>query len=152
MRSWSALWVSAALLVACGDAGDVSLTVETLTPSVTVTDGAFGAAVSGGFTLKLTLGSESSGSTEVTPDSFALQSESGSSLIEPLDATPAPGAAIPVKVGKGESVSVGFTLKGTDVDRDAVCAGSVRIVGSLMDSLKGGSVPFRSALITPDCG
>jgi len=150
MLRLSALWALPALLVACGDAGDVSLTVETLAPTVTVTDGAFGASASGRFTLKLTLGSESSGSTQVTPDSFALQTESGAALVDPLDASP--GATIPIKVDKGQTVNVSFTFEGVQVDRDAVCAGSVRIVGSLMDSLKGASDPFRSALITPDCG
>ena len=54
-------------------------------------------------------------------------------------------------MNKGESKQVVFTLDEIDVDRDAVCAGHVRIVGSVMDTLKGGTVPVRSASITPEC-
>ena len=148
MRSWSALWVSSALLVACASASDVSLAVLMSDESIKVTDSAF-SGVQGSFRLQLALGSEANGSTRVSLGKFELQSEGGAFLADLGDATP--DQVFPLDLNKGESKGVVFTIDGISVDRAAACAGPVRIVGSVIDSLKGGTVPVRSGLITPDC-
>jgi hypothetical protein len=148
MRSWS--WILPACLVACSaDASDVSLSVLISDESVTVTNGAF-AGLEGGFQLQLALGSYANGSTQVTLGKFELQAESGAALADLADATQEP--MFPVDLNKGESKRVVFTFDGIGVDHDAACAGRVRIVGSVMDTLKAGTVPVQSGLITPDCG
>ncbi len=58
----------------------------------------------------------------------------------------------PIEVAKGGSQSVSFSFDEDSVDRDAICAGQVRLVGSVMDTLKGATDPVSSVLITPDCG
>jgi hypothetical protein len=116
--------------------------------SVKVTNGAF-AGLEGGFQLQLVLGSEANGSTQVSLGKFELQTEAGAFLADLADATPEP--MFPISLNKGESKRVVFTFDGIGVDRDTACAGRVRIVGSLTDTLKGGSDPVQSGLITPDC-
>jgi len=143
-------WIFPAWLVACSaSASDVSLSVLMSNESVKVTDGAF-AGLEGGFQLELALGSYANGSTRVSLGKFELQAESGAVLADLGDATSEP--AFPIDVNKGESQQVVFTFDGISVDHDAACAGRVRIVGSVMDTLKGGMDPVRSGLITPDCG
>ena len=151
MRSRLALWVSPALLVACtsASASIVSLSVLMSDESIKVTDGAFGAFFDGSFQLQLTLGSEANGATDVSLGKFELQTEAGASLAELADATPEP--MFPIHLNKGESKRVVFSMKNIGVDRDAACAGRVRISGSLTDSLKGGAVPVQGSAITPDC-
>ncbi|MEI9938190.1 MAG: hypothetical protein WDO69_13300 [Pseudomonadota bacterium] len=150
MRLRSVLRVLPALLVACGSASDVSLSVLMTDESIQVRDSAFGAALSGGFQLRLELGSEASGSTQVSLGNFSLQTDSGAPLVDVLDIQP--DTAFPVQLDKGSSKQVVFTFTDGSVDRAAVCAGAVRIVGSVMDTLKGGTDPVRSGAITPDCG
>jgi len=149
MRFWSALLVLPVLLGACGDKSDISLSVEMTGETIKVTDGAF-SGLSGGFELRFELGSESSGSTQVSPGNFSLETEAGASLIDVLDVQP--DTAFPFNLNKGESKRVVFTLSADSVDRTALCAGRVRIVGSVTDTLKGGADPVRSTAITPDCG
>jgi hypothetical protein len=149
MRFWSAFWLLPALLVACGDKSAVSLSADVTSASVKVEDTAFGAALSGSFALSLALGPEASGPTHVTLGNFSLQTAGGAALIDVLNLQSTP--TFPVDVAKGGSQTVSFTFDQDSVDRAALCAGQVRIVGSVMDSLKGGTDPISSFLITPDC-
>lgn len=149
MRFWLALWVLPVWLTACGSASDLSLSVRTTDESIKVTDGAF-AGLEGTFQLELVLGSEANGSTEVSLGKFELQTESGELLVDLRDATSEP--MFPIHLNKGESKRVLFTLDSISVDRARVCAGKVRIVGSVMDTLKGATDPVRSGPISPDCG
>ena len=148
MRSLSALWVLPALLVACGSASDLSLSVRTTDESIKVTNGAF-SGLEGNFKLQLVLGSETNGSAQVSLGKFELHTEADEFLADLSDATTEP--TFPINLNKGESKQVLFTLKGISIDRDQACPGPVRIVGSVMDTLKGGTDPVRSGLITPDC-
>ncbi len=84
-----------------------------------MTDAAFGAALSGGFQLRLVLGSEASGSTRVSLGNFSLQTESGASLVDVLDVQP--DTAFPLQLDKGSSKQVVFTFSEGSVDR-APCA------------------------------
>ena len=151
MRSWSALLFLPAWLVACSvdvSASDVSLTARISDESIQVTNGAF-SGLEGSFRLELVLGSEAPGSTQVLLGKFELQNAAGGFLADLGDATPEP--MFPVDLNKGESKLVLFTLDGIGVERDAVCQGLVRVVGSVTDSLKGGSVPVQGALVAPEC-
>ncbi|HEY3254522.1 MAG TPA: hypothetical protein VGJ91_11255 [Polyangiaceae bacterium] len=150
MRLWSALWVLPALLTGCGSAGTVSLSVQMSDESLAVTDASFGSELSGSFQLRLELGSEAPGSTHVSYGNFEVQTEAGEVLTDLRDATMTP--ALPIDLNKGESKQVLFSLSGISIDRDKACPGPLRIVGSVMDTLKGGTDPVRSGLITPDCG
>jgi hypothetical protein len=149
MRFWSALWVLTVLLVGCGDASTISLSVQMTDEALEVTDSAFGAALSGSFKLRLELGSEASGSTRVTPGNFELQTEAGEFVADLRDAKMEP--EFPIDLQKGESKQVLFTLTDIEVDLAQVCPGPLRIVGSVMGTLKGGSDSVRSASISPDC-
>ncbi|HKO49783.1 MAG TPA: hypothetical protein VJV79_18765 [Polyangiaceae bacterium] len=151
MRLPSVLWVLPALLVGCGDAGDVSLTVHSLDEAIVVKNGAFGETVSGRFALRFVLGRESSAdSTEVSLGTFSLQSASGTPLVEVLDVNPE--FDFPYRAAKGNVYTSGFIIPSVGVEQGVMaCPGPVRIVGALMDSLKGGTVPLRSNPITPDC-
>lgn len=148
MRSCSVLWVLPALLVACASpsANDVTLSVQVTDATIQVPEGD---ALSGQFQLRLALGSYASAATQVTPGNFELQTEAGEALAELRDALP--DADYPIALNPGESKQVVYKLDGVSVDRSKVCAGPVRIVGSVMDTLKGGTVPLRSGSITPDC-
>ena len=150
MRFCFVLWVLPALLPACGDKGAVSLSASIPEAEVRVTDNPFGAGLSGSFRLELALGGEASGSTSVTTGNFELQTEAGAALVDLSHA--ATTTVFPVQVNKGEVKSVSFTLQEDSVDRTALCAGKVCIVGSVLDSLKGATEPVQSRLFTPDCG
>jgi len=136
------------MLTACGSASDLSLSAHVTDESLQVTGGAF-SGLEGSFKLELVLGSEANGATQVSLGKMELQSEAGEFLADLGDALPEP--MFPIDLGKGESKQVLFTLKDISVDRDAACAGRVRIVGSVTDTLKGGSVPVRGDAVTPDC-
>jgi len=150
MRFWPAFLVLPVVLAACGSKGSVSLFVGIEQPTVSVVDGAAGSSLSGSFELSLALGPEASGPTHVTLGNFSLQTEAGASLIDVLNLSSTP--EFPIDVPKGSTQTANFTFDKDSVDRDALCAGKVRIVGTVMDSLKGGTDPVSSELLTPDCG
>lgn len=152
MRFWPLASLLSLCLIACGDKGAVSLNVSVEQPTVSVQNGALGATLGGGFQLEFALGSEASGSTTVTLGSFALQTAGGVALVDPLQVD-AGGTSFPLVIGKGDTQTVTFTLssKAVITNSAAICAGQVRIVGSVMDSLKGGTDPVQSAVITPTC-
>jgi hypothetical protein len=149
MRLSSAFWVLPAALVACSvSASDLSLTARISEASIKVTNSAF-SGLQGSFGLALALGSEANGSTQVTGADLELETESGEFLVQLSDAIPEP--MFPINLNKGESKQVTFTLDGIGVDRTKACAGRVRIVGSVTDTLKGGSSPVQSGLLSLDC-
>jgi hypothetical protein len=138
-------------LVSCGDKSAVSLTAQVDQASVTVqTAPLVGAMVTGSFELKLELGPEASGPTTVTLGNFALQTTSGGSLVDSLPVDSG-STTFPLVVNKGSTETATFTFNVAKGDHDAICAGQVIIVGSVMDSLKGGTDPLQSAPITPTC-
>ena len=150
MRLWSVFWVVPALLAACGDKSAVSLSAFVSDAVVSVSDTAFGSGLAGSFRVQLSLGPEASGSTQVSLGNFSLQTESGAPLVDVLELES--DTAFPLQIDKGGSKDVNFTFKQDSADRESVCAGKVRIVGSVMDSLKGGTDQVDSVAITPDCG
>lgn len=146
----SVFWVLPAWVVACSvSASDLSLTAHLSEPSIIVSNSAF-SGLTGSFQLELVLGSEANGSTQVSAADFELQNEAGEQLVHLTEAVPDP--AFPINLNKGESKRVSFTIDSMSVDRESVCAGRVRIVGSVTDTLKSGTEPVHSDLFTPDCG
>ena len=137
-------------LVSCGDKSAVSLSAQVNQANVTVTSTALVTTTSGGFELLLELGPEASGPTTVTLGNFALQTAAGSPLIDPLPVDPG-STTFPLVVNKGGSQTAMFSFTSSKGDHDAICAGQVIIVGSVMDSLKGGTDPLSSPPFTPSC-
>ena len=149
MRRSSLLWFLPLWLVGCSAKDAVSLSVRISQANVAVQDGAFGSTASGSFQIQFTLGPEASGSTTVTPENFSLQTQSGQSLAPVLMVEST--TTFPLVVDKGETKSVKFTFTGPEVDRAAACAGQVKILGSVRDSLKDATDPVQSDAITPSC-
>ncbi len=148
------LFACVALLGGCGDKSAVALSVNITDANVSAQTSAFGATLGGGFTLEFALGPEASGSTTVTLGSFALQSASGTAILDPLPVD-AVGATFPLTVDKGGSQNVTFTIASkaslTQDEQTAICAGQVVIVGAVMDSLSGGTDSLKSVALTPTC-
>lgn len=137
-------------LVGCGSKGAVSLTVDIPEAVLRVQESPLdGPVVTGSFALQLMLGPESSGSTTVTLGNFSLADESGAPIVELLSVDK--DVSFPLVIDKGASKTVNFTLTGDSVARDRVCPGPVRLLGSVMDTLKGGTDPVSSRLIMPTC-
>jgi len=157
MRPWIpalVLALGSTSLSGCGDKSAVSLSVSVANASVSAQPSTFGATLGGGFQLDFELGPEASGPTTVTLGNFALQSASGSAIVDPLQVD-SPGTTFPLTIQKGGSSQVTFTISSkaslTQDQQSAICAGQVVIVGSVMDSLKGGTDPLQSVAITPTC-
>ena len=149
MRFLTALPVFFLFLAACGDKSAVSLSADISAAALNVRPTAFGSALSGSFQLNLNVGPEASGAATVMLGNFSVQSAAGAPLIDvlPLETT----SVFPLVVDKGSTKQAAFTFMVDSVDRTALCTGQVRIVGSVMDSLKGGTDPVSSALIATDC-
>jgi len=163
MRFWSVCWLLPVFLVACGDSGlgsivpsvpsdqgAVSLTASIPVAMFNVMNGAFGARVEGGFRLDLALGAEASGPTSVTVGNFSLQTEAGEPIIEVLKVeTP---RAFPLQMNQGDEKTVNFNVAEDGVDQAKLCAGKLRVVGSVQDSLSATTKPVQSALVALACG
>ncbi len=136
------------LATGCGSNKSVSLDARVEGANLSLTDGALGTQIGGGFTLVLELGHYASKSTQVTVESFSvLGADSNSTALAPLVVGPDPGK---IDVGVGKKKSIAFTVDGTKLltaaDKTALCAGAVVIVGTVTDTLGGGkSIPLRSA-------
>jgi hypothetical protein len=152
-----------AFLVACGDngvgsiipsvpsdQGALSLSASIPVAVINVVDNAFGASLEGGFRLDLALGAEASGPTSVTLGNFSLQTEAGEPLIEVLKAETS--SVFPLQLSKGDERTVNFNVNEDGVDKAQLCAGKVRVVGSVQDSLSATTKPAQSALFALGCG
>ena len=154
MRFWLLASILPLGLLSCGDKSAVELTVTFDQASITAQNGPLGTTLGGGFRLQFELGPEASGPTTVTPGDFSLRTASGTVLVDQLkvDTT---GAGFPLVVDKGSSQTITYTVSSgktlMPADAAAICAGQVIIVGSVMDSLKGGTDPLQSAPLTPTC-
>jgi hypothetical protein len=137
----------------CGSKGAVSLGANVQNPELLIEQLTLGPHLSGGFELRLELGSEATGNTSVSLESFALvRASDQSALVAPLPAAPQ-GVEFPLDVPKGQTKLVSFVLDDQLVidsaQRDSICAEPVEIVGSVRDSLSGGeSTPLRSISFT----
>lgn len=139
--------------LACGSKSTVSLSAQVQNPVFVVEQVTLGTRLSGSFELRLELGSEASGNTSVSLESFALlRASDRSSLVAPLPAAPQ-GVQFPLDVAKGQTKLVTFTLDDQKlIDpalRDSICAEPVQIAGSVSDSLSGDATPLTSIAFTP---
>lgn len=140
-----------ALLPGCGDKSEVSLELSMQNANLTVTDGAFGEALTGGFDLSLALGKEASGASTVSLGSFSLRGANGMAVIDPLPVD-AGSTTFPVTLSPGDTKVVNFTLVnvvGPATSRAALCPGPDQILGAVLDN--GKSVSVTSSSITPTC-
>lgn len=150
MRFLLALSLLSAVLLSCGDKSAVSLSGNLSDPSVSVQDTAFGAALSGRFKLQLSLGPEAAGPSSVMLGNFSLQTEGGVPLLQVLRTESTTNFPLVVEIGSSKSAT--FTFSEDAVERAAVCAGPLRIIGSIMDTSKGGTEPVTSLPFVADCG
>jgi hypothetical protein len=145
----------AALLAAgCIDTDAAVFVDATLgAPALTlVPAGGFGVTLQGSFALELHLGARASGTSQVTYTSFSLKAADGSVVVESLPV--AVDKPSPVAVDPGSDVLVTFTIDSgaTVLDntvKDRICAGQVKIVGVIEDSLESESSPLESAPFSP---
>jgi hypothetical protein len=142
-----------AMAPACGSPGTVSLSAKLSNPELQVEELALGQRLKGGFDLTLEVGPEATDASEVSIESFAVLREL-TTVIAPLLAVPE--VTFPLRVGKGERRIVHFTLDDSKfietTERDAVCAGGVRITGVIRDTLSGGNVTnLSTAVFEPRC-
>ncbi len=157
MRHWitvSALALGSIALGGCGDKSAVELTVTLVGANVSAQNGPLGSTLGGMFQLDFSLGPEASGSTTVSLESFALQSTDGSAIVDPIELDTAMVVPFTVDPGKNVSFPLDISSKAllTQAQHDALCAGQVVIVGSVMDSLKGGTDTVKSVPVSPSCG
>ena len=126
-----------------GSLGNVSLTVE---------DEMLVTKLSGGFDIYLELGERASGATDVSFSAFSLvRADTGAPVLAQEHLSVVASKDTPLRIDPGGSTSIRFevgdqdTAGGTvtpmEVDKDdyaTICgAGSVKIVGTMMDSANG---------------
>jgi hypothetical protein len=138
----------------CGTKGAVSLNASIQNVDLRIEQVTLGTHMLGSFDLRLALGSEASGSTTVTLESFALvRATDGSTVLSPLPAAPAPDQ-FPVELAKGSELVVPFQFDGQKLLdpnlRDQICAQTVQIVGAIGDSASGDTLPLASNAFLPD--
>jgi hypothetical protein len=141
---------------ACGspDPDSLSLVAQLSNPELEVEELALGARLKGGFELALEVGAQAPNGAEVSIESFAIVREAAT-LVAPLQAIPEQ-VTFPLWVDKGERKAVHFALDDSrlieNAERDELCAKSVRIVGSIRDSLSGGNLTTLSTgEVVPAC-
>lgn len=119
-------------------------------PSVAVEQKALGTAVTGGFTMSLHLGARASDSSDVNLEGFQLKSEDENTIV--VDALPlaAEGRKFPITVEPDTDedvkivIDLGSDLLAKDIGQKLCNFGKVRYLGSITDSLRGGSTPVRT--------
>ncbi len=121
-------------------------------PSLTVTEETLGTALDGSFELTLHLGARASGPSTVTFQSFSLESEDGTVLVESLPVS-SPDQNAGVEPGGTDTV-VTFTISTEDgllesAVKDQICAGSVVVSGVIQDSLATSTTPVESEPFSP---
>jgi hypothetical protein len=119
--------------------------------NLTVTDGALGETLTGGFDLSLALGKLASGASTVSLGSFSLRGADAMTAVDPLPVD-AGSTTFPVTLSPGDSKIVNFTLVNVfapAASRAALCPGPDQILGAVLDN--GKSVSVTSNPITPTC-
>ena len=144
------LLVAAVLLAGCIDTDAAVFVDATIgAPALTVVpQGGLGFGLQGSYALELHLGARASGTSQVTYTSFSLKGSDGSVVVESLPV--AVDKPSPVSVDPGGDVLVTFTIDtgAATLDpavKDQICAGQVRIVGVIEDSLESESSPIESS-------
>jgi hypothetical protein len=135
----------------------IKLSASVRSPALAIEQLTLGTRLSGGFELYLAVGSEASGASTVSLESFGVvRASDQSALVVPLSATPQ-DAQFPLEVPKGSQRVVPFLIEeGKWLDaagQAALCAEPVQIVGAIRDTLSGGEVTALGspALIPSGC-
>jgi hypothetical protein len=143
-------WVALAACACSGDKSLVAMSATVESPTLTVESSALGADATGGFVLVLALGEYATEATEVSLGSFSLQ-RGGVELLSPLSLS---GANFPVTLGVGKTITLPLTFDASTEPAvaDALCQGTVEIVGTLKDSLSNNHpTPVRSPAFAASC-
>jgi hypothetical protein len=147
------LVVSWVALAACGCSGDkslVAMSARVESPTLTVESSAIGADATGGFVLVMALGEYATEDTQVSLGSFSIQ-RGGVELLSPLSLS---GANFPVALGVGKKITLPLTFDASTEPAvaDALCQGTVEVVGTLMDTLSNDHpTPVKSAAFAAKC-
>lgn len=156
MRSLSIPFVVALLAsTGCSSGGintdpTIFVDAKVTNPTVAVEQKALGTAVTGGFTLSLHLGARAVGPSDVALQGFQLKSTDENTVV--VDALPlaAKGQTFPITVDPGTDedvdvvIDLGNDLLAKDIGQKLCNFGEVRYIGSITDSLRGGTIPVRT--------
>lgn len=142
--------LSGLLLCGCGSKGSVGISMEIAAPRLTVESSALASDAAGRFTLRLALGEEAPGGTDVALGTFALQRGS-TQLLGPLSLS---GASFPVylDVGEEKTFTLTFLASAEPSVADALCDGPLSVLGAVSDSASGDQpTSIQSALFSAEC-
>lgn len=153
----TATWIQAAVLASvalgCGSKGAVSIAAHVDSPVLSVDSGVLVTSLSGQFDLVLALGDLAPEQTSVQLGGFAVK-ETDRVLVESLALTSS--ETFPLVLEPGDEKRVRFVLEaGASVTEEtgaALCAGRVRLSGTLSDTQSDGKQTLaESAPFEPDC-
>jgi hypothetical protein len=135
-------------VLGCGSPGAVATLASITGASVTVEQLTLGTHLTGDFDLVVEVGAAASNAATVTPQSFSL-SRDAQVLKSPINV--AASGTVPFTVGIGEKKSVHFTIDDllATGEASAICAGKLRIVGQISDSLSGKTLSVTSPDVDP---
>jgi hypothetical protein len=152
MLRQSLVWVVLLATSGCGSKGSVALSGSVSRAQVSVEEVTLGTRLTGGFDVFLELGPEATDGTTATLQSFALVAADGrGALVEPLLITP---PETEFRLAPGDTRTLGYTLAHPDPvpaeAKAALCAGELRVVGAVTDTLSGGrTTPLQSSAFSP---
>jgi hypothetical protein len=136
----------ALVALGCGSKDNISVSATVSDVNLTVTEKTLGTQLSGSFSLQLEVGEQAERDATVELGSFSLVRD-GATLVGALKVVPQ-GVTFPVKVGKGQSKAIPFTLDDSALlpagDKASLCVGDVQLVGAVTHDLNGGETkPLR---------
>jgi hypothetical protein len=143
----------ALLGAACGSKGAVSLTARIESSELGVTSGTLASGLSGQFDLVLELGEHAPRATTVSAPSFGVRQ--GNDMVVPTLSLSA-SERFPIELEPGSDQRVRFTVAEnesvTDEEAEKLCAGPIRISGTVTDSLNDGKpAAIDSPAFQVDC-
>lgn len=141
------------VLLGCGSKGAVRVTARIDSPAIGVAPGPLVTTLSGGFELVVTLGDLAPRATSIQLGAFAVRRDD-SILVESLRLSAS--ESFPLALEPGGDRTVRFSIEpGETVEEElgiAICSGTIRISGTLSDTLEGGRPMLaESALFAPSC-
>ncbi len=132
----------------------VFVTATAESPTVNVVNEALGTSVSGGFTLSLHLGARASGSSDVNIQGFQITTKDKNTVVVDVVPLEASNAKLPITLDPGGDeevklqINLGSDLLAKEVGQKLCNFSEMIYTGSLTDSLRGGTLPLDSDLVT----